>query len=194
MRKIILASGSPRRKELLNQIGLKFEVVPSNYEEDMSLNMSPRKLAEFLSLHKALEVASRKKRIDGVVIAADTFVVYKNHRLGKPHTEAKALETLRMLNGKVHSVITGFTIIDLKTDKRVTKSAETKLYFRKLSDKQLKRYISYGETLDKAGAYAIQGLGAILIKKIIGDYYNVVGLPLADLLDELKKFEITILI
>jgi len=194
MKKIILASGSPRRKELLNQIGLQFEVVPSNYEEDMSLKMPPRKLAEFLSLQKASDVAKRTKGIDGVVIAADTFVVYKNHRLGKPHTEAKALEMLKMLNGKVHSVVTGFTIIDLVTDKRVTKSSETKLYFRKLSDEQLKKYISSGETLDKAGAYAIQGLGATLIKKIKGDYYNVVGLPLADLLDELDNFEINILI
>lgn len=192
MKKIILASGSPRRKELLNQIGLKFDVVPSKYEEDMSLKMAPRKLAEFLSLNKALDVAKRIKDKNCVIISADTFIVYKNHRLGKPHTPEKALQTLKKLNGKVHSVVTGFTLIDKDSGKKVTKSVETKIYFRKLSDRQLKNYIATGEPLDKAGAYGIQARGVALIKKIEGDYYNVVGLPLSALIDELLKLGIAV--
>jgi septum formation protein len=194
MRKIILASGSPRRKELLHQIGLEFEIVPSEYEEDMSLSMSPKKLAAFLALNKALAVAKKFTGQNVIIVAADTFVVYKNHRLGKPQSEAKALAMLKKLNGKTHSVITGFAIIDGPSGKKITRTAETKLTFRKLSDIQLKKYIASGETLDKAGAYAIQGRGAALIKKIDGDYYNVVGLPLASLLDELEKFNIKILV
>ncbi|MFA5187921.1 MAG: Maf family protein [Patescibacteria group bacterium] len=192
MKKIILASGSPRRRELLKQIGVKFKVVPSNYEEDMSLKMSPKKLAEFLSLNKALDVVKRIKG-NGIVIAADTFIVYKNHRLGKPHTKAQAFKMLNKLNGKTHSVITGFTIVDLKNKKKVTKSVVTKIYFRKLSSQQIYNYINTGEPLDKAGAYAIQGKGASLIKKIEGDYFNVVGLPLGAVLDEFKKFNINVL-
>jgi len=190
MKQLILASGSPRRKQLLKQIGLKFKVVPSEYEEDMTLKMPPAKLAEFLSAGKANDVVEKNKNNNAVILAADTFIVSNNKILGKPHTKAKAFENLSQLNGKSLVVMTGFTLIDTKNNKKITKSVATKVYFRKLTNCQLHAYINTGEPLDKAGAFAIQGRGAALIKKIEGDYFNVVGLPLAAVLDELRKFNI----
>ena len=188
MKQIILASSSPRRKALLEQIGLKFKVVPSDYEEDMTLKMPPRKLAEFLSLNKAKDVAKKFQEKDVVIIAADTFVVYKNQYLGKPKSKADSFKILSKLSGKAHSVVTGFTIINPEKNKIVTKSDEARIYFRKLTNCQIRAYIKSENTLDKAGGYAIQGVGAALIKKVEGDYNNVMGLPLAELLDQLNKF------
>lgn len=191
MKKIILASASPRRKEILELAGLKFEIRVSDYEEDLTLNKEPRALARFLSRKKAEEVAHRYK--DAIIIAADTFIVYKGELLGKPHTPKEASRMLSMLNGKSHSVITGFTVVDTASGKEASRSVETKVYFRKLSQQEIKAYVDTGEPLDKAGAYAIQGLGAVFVEKIEGDYMNVVGLPLCALAETLKKFGVKIL-
>lgn len=191
MKKIILASASPRRKEILKNAGLDFRVDAGDYEEDLSLKLKPHELARFLSREKAKAVAARHK--DSLVIAADTFILYKKDILGKPHTKAEAKRMLVMLNNKTHSVITGFTIIDTATGKKISRSIETKVTFKKLVAKEIDSYVETGEPLDKAGAYAIQGLGALLVKKIDGDYLNVIGLPLAALADCLKKFGIELL-
>lgn len=186
MKKIILASSSPRRKNLLLQIGLKFEVDPSNYQEDMTLKMNPRKLAEYLSLGKAKDVAQKHK--DAIIIAADTFCVLGKELLGKPKTKERVKMMLRKLSGKAHSVITGFTIIDTGTGKQVSKSVETKVYFKHIPKQEIDAYIASEEPLEFAGAYAIQHLGGLFVEKIEGDYFNIVGLPILPLTVELKKF------
>jgi septum formation protein len=190
-RKIILASASPRRREILKMTGLKFSVDAGDYEEDMDLPLGPRQLARLLSSEKARAIAV--KYSDALVIAADTFIVFKGSLLGKPHTSEEAGRMLDLLNGKAHSVITGFTVIDTRTKKKLSRSVETRVYFRKLTAKEIASYISTGEPLDKAGAYAIQGIGAVIVKKIEGDYFNVMGLPLSSLAEALKKFGVYVL-
>jgi len=191
MKKIILASQSPGRRTLLSQIGLEFEVDPSNYQEDMALKMEPSKLAEHLSLGKAKDVAQRHK--DSIIIAADTFCVLGEEILGKPGTKENAKIMLQKLNGKAHLVITGFTIIDTGTGRQISKSVESRVFFANVSEKDIDDYISLGEPLDKAGAYAMQHRGGIFIEKIEGDYFNIVGLPMLPLVAELKNFGINVL-
>ena len=191
MRTIILASASPRRKELLERIGLKFEVEPSNYEEEMHSELEPHELAQKISLEKAKVVASKHK--NAIVIAADTFIVFGGKILGKPHTENEARKMLKTINGKPHSVITGFSIIDTAKNKTLSKSVETKIYIRKLTTAEIDAYVKSKEPLDKAGAYAIQGLGAVIVERIDGDYFNVMGLPLSALMEALKEFGVNIL-
>jgi septum formation protein len=191
MKRIILASASPRRKELLEQIGLRFEVEPSDYEEDIVPGSEPHEMARKLSLGKA-RAAARKHR-NALIIAADTFVVFGDRVLGKPHTNAEAREMLRALNGQAHSVITGFTVLDTETGKVLSRSVETRVHMRKLTLKEIDSYVRSKEPLDKAGGYAIQGLGAVLVERIEGDYFNVVGLPLSALAESLKEFSIHVL-
>jgi septum formation protein len=191
MKKIILASQSPRRKQLLEQIGLKFEIDPSNYEEDMTLKMEPNRLAEHLSLGKAKDVAKRHK--DSIIISADTIVAVDDEVFGKPKTSEKAKYMLQKLSGRAHSVVTGFTIIDTETNKQISKSVETKVYFKNLSEQEIDAYIASGEPLDKGGGYAIQGMAALFVEKIEGDYFNIVGLPILSLVEELKNFGVKIL-
>jgi len=191
MKTIILASASPRRKELLEKIGLRFEVEPSNYEEDMLSALEPHELAQKISLEKAKVVASKHK--NAIVIAADTFTIFGGQILGKPHTEKEARKMLETISGKSHSVITGFSIIDTGTSKTLSKSVETKIYIRKLTLAEVDAYVKSKEPLDKAGAYAIQGLGSVFVEKIEGDYFNVIGLPLSAFTEALKEFGINIL-
>jgi septum formation protein len=191
MKTIILASASPRREELLKIIGLKFKVEPSNCQENLSLDLEPQELAKSLSLEKAKLVAQNHK--NALVIAADTFIVFKDKILGKPNTETEAREMLVTLNGKRHLVITGFTIIDTDTSRAVSRAVETKVYLKKLSTTEIDAYVNTKEPLDKAGAYAIQGLGSVIVEKIEGDYFNVIGLPLSALAESLKEFGIQVL-
>lgn len=190
MRKIILASTSPRRKELLEKTGLPFEIVASNYEEDMTLALPPHELAKHLSKGKADAVAQDYK--DAIIIAADTFIVFGEKILGKPHTPKKAKETLVMLSDSTHSIVTGFTIIDTQTGKNISRTTETKVHFRKLTTEEIDAYVATGEPLDKAGAYGIQGLGSELVDKIEGSFSNVVGLPVEEVMVALKDFGIEI--
>lgn len=191
MKTIILASASPRRKELLKKIGLKVKVEPCNYEETILSGWEPHELAQKISLEKAKVVAGKHE--NAIVIAADTFIVFGDRILGKPHTETEARKMLEMINGKSHSVITGFSIIDTGKNKSLSGSVETKVYIRKLTLAEIGAYVKSKEPLDKAGAYAIQGLGAVIVERIEGDYFNVVGLPLSALTEALKEFEVSVL-
>lgn len=191
MKTIILASASPRRKELLERIGLRFKVEASDYEEDLNTKLKPHELARFLSFKKAEAVANKHKK--ALVIGADTFVVFKGKLLGKQSSRVEIKKTLKAMSGNSHSVITGFTIIDTENNKRVSKAVETKIYFKKLTLKEIDAYIKSGEPQDKAGAYAIQGLGSVLVKRIEGDYFNVMGLPLSALAESLKRFGVYVL-
>lgn len=191
-KKIILASTSPRRKALLEQIGLIFEIEPSNYEENADdHSLTSHELARKMSLGKAEAVAARHK--NAIVIAADTFGVSDGRILGKPHTTDEARKILAAISGKRHSVITGFSIIDCDTGKTLSRSAETKVYLKCLSQTEIDTYVKSGEPMDKAGAYAIQGRGAVIVEKIEGDYYNVIGLPLNALAEALKEFGVSVL-
>jgi septum formation protein len=190
MKKIILASSSPRRGMLLKQIGLDFETVVSNFEEKIDLKIDVHKLAEKLSLGKAKSIA--KKYNNAIIIAADTFVVFNGKIIGKPKNKKDAKRILRLLSGKIHLVITGFTILDTNINKSIIKSVETKVTFKNLSNKEIDSYIKTGEPLDKAGAYGIQEKGSIFVKKIDGDFFNIVGLPIYSVVEALKKFSINV--
>jgi septum formation protein len=190
-RTIILASASPRRKELLKKIGLKFKVDPSDSNEILRLDIPPERMAKAISREKALKVA--QKYPDAIIIAADTFGIFKGKIITKPANSDEAKAILLKLSDKSHRVITGFTILDTASKKVTTHSVETRVYFKKLTEEEIENYIDSGEPLDKAGAYGIQGLGSVLVKKIVGDFYNVIGLPISALVESLKKFGIFVL-
>jgi septum formation protein len=190
MRKIILASTSPHRKEMLEKAGLIFDVVPSDYEEDMTLDLEPGELAKFLSKGKAETVA--KDFEDAIIISADTFVSFENKIIGKPHTIEKAYETLRTLSGKTHSVFTGFTIIDTREKKMISKAVETKVSFKELSNKMINDYILNGNPLRYAGSYTLNEIADKFIEKIEGDRLSIIGLPINTVMETLKEFNIDV--
>lgn len=186
MKTIVLASSSPRRKKLLEQTGLKFIIQPSKYIETINEKLSPVELAKNLSLEKAKEVCKKNKK--SIIIAADTLVVCKGKILGKPKDKKDAKKMLEFLSGKIHRIITGFTVYDSQTNKFVTKSVSSEIYFNQVSKKEIENYITLQKPFDKAGAYGIQELPKTFVKKIEGDYDNIVGLPVYALVKELKKF------
>lgn len=182
---LILASKSIRRKELLNQTGLEYKVVESLYDEDNN-NLSkedPKKYVETLSYNKAKEVLERN--LDAVTIGADTIVVLGKEILEKPSDEDDAYKILKKLSGKTHEVLTSVTVMSKNKEKTFTCISEVK--FKRLREIQIKEYIASGEPMDKAGAYAIQGIGNSLIKEYEGDLFNIIGLPLKELLKVLEK-------
>lgn len=191
MKTIILASASPRRKEILEKTGLKFSVDESDYEENMDIGLKPHELAMCHSIGKARAVARKYK--NALIISADTIVVLKNRVFGKPRNSEEAKQMLKALSGKAHSVITGFTILDTAGKKEISKTVESKVFFKRLSKDEIETYIKSGEPLDKAGAYGVQGLGAVIVKRIEGDFFNVMGLPLNAVAESLKKFGIKLL-
>jgi septum formation protein len=192
MRDIILASASPRRKELLKQlIGNNFKIVPGSYHEKPQPEMEPLGFIIHNSKEKAREVASLIS--SGIVIAADTVVLCDGEILGKPHTKDKAREMLRKISGKKIHVITGLTVIDIDANLQRSASETTDVRIKIMSDDELESYLKTSEPLDKAGAFAIQGKGAIIVEKIEGDYFNVVGLPLFRLNTILLEFGIDVL-
>jgi nucleoside triphosphate pyrophosphatase len=191
MKRIVLASASPRRKELLGQIGLQFDVEPTDYDEETTSASEPHEMAMELSLGKAKSAARKHRK--SLIIAADTLVVLGDRVVGKPHTNAQAREMLRALNGRMHSVITGFTILDAESSKVLSRSVETKVHMRKLTLKEIDSYVRTKEPLDKAGGYAIQGRGVVLVDRIEGGYSNVVGLPLSALAESLGEFGVNVL-
>jgi septum formation protein len=187
METLILASQSPRRKILLQQIGLKFKIIPSNSAELIQPTQTPQENAQRIALEKATEVAQRLRK--GLVIGADTIVVLDRHILGKPRSKEDAKRMLRMLSGREHSVFTGFALIDVKTKKQMSSVEETRVRFRKLDDEEITSYVNSGSPMDKAGAYGIQDdYGAVFVEKIQGCFYNVVGFPLTKFYIALKKF------
>ena len=191
MKKIILASESPRRQDLLEKIGLKFNVEPASIDESAFKSFEGRAMVVELSLRKAEIVAARHR--NAVVIAADTVVILGDRVMGKPRDQREAKRMLRALSGKPHIVVTAFTVIDTGEKKTLTGSAETNVYVKPLQSEDIDAYVKTGEPLGKAGAYAIQGLGSVIVEKIEGDYFNVVGLPLSKLADSLKLLGINVL-
>lgn len=185
-RKYVLASRSERRRKLLKQIGLNFIVRDSNTDEINCNGYHPIKLVRLNSQNKARKIAGFYK--DEVVIGADTIVVLDKEILGKPKNENEAIKYLNKLSNNKHTVYTGFNIIDTRNGKGIFDYEKTSVYFRKLSPDEIRYYVRNHKPFDKAGSYGIQDdFGCLFIKKIIGDYYNVVGLPLVKLFLSLQK-------
>lgn len=181
---IILASGSPRRKEILENTNLKFSVITSDIDERIFENEEPIQLVLRLAFEKCMSVAQNNP--SDLVIGADTIVVLDNEILGKPKNEEEAFKTLSKLSNREHQVITGMSIVNLENEKKIVDYAISNVKFKKLTDQDIKDYISTKECLDKAGSYGIQGYGALLVEEIKGDYFNIVGLPISKLSDILK--------
>ena len=179
---LILASGSPRRKELLSLFGVPFTVRAADIDETMDPNKAPFNEVARVSRLKALAVPREK---DDVVVAADTIVVCGSAVLGKPHSREEAIAMLSLLSGRDHQVMTGCTVV--RGEKAETFTEVTDLHFRPLGEAEIARYVDSGEPMDKAGSYGIQGGAALFCEKIVGDYYNVMGLPVCRLGQVLRK-------
>ena len=180
---LILASKSPRRKELMEYVGEEFVISSAEVDESYDESLSPDKVVEYLSYIKAMPLNNG----ENIVIGADTVVSVDGNILGKPIDEKDAFDMLKKLSGREHTVYTGVTLA--KGENVNTFSVATKVYFYELSDEEILEYIKSGEPMDKAGAYGIQGKGCIFIEKIDGDYFNVVGLPVSRLKKELDKMK-----
>jgi len=181
----ILASLSPRRRELLGGMDLKFSVIPSGIEEPENDDESPRDHALRLSLEKARAVADQHP--DAWVLGADTIVIVDGEILGKPKNPEHAKKMLRKLSGRDHIVITGFSIVQKKGNVAMSDAVESTVFFKNLPDDEIEWYAGTDEPYDKAGAYAVQGKAAFFIKEIHGSYTNVMGLPLAEVVAALKE-------
>ncbi len=182
MKKIVLASNSPRRKELLENIGLNFDIIPDNTPEPMNSRLSPCDMVMMLAKFKGENVLnSIKRKEDTIVIAADTVVSIDNKILGKPKCDKEAFEMLSLLSGRCHTVYTGVYIIENSSKKSANFYEKTEVYFKSLDIKEINDYINSREPMDKAGSYGIQNLGSLFVEKIKGDYFNVVGLPICRL-------------
>lgn len=189
MAKIVLASGSPRRRELLQRIGITdFDIRVPETEETYPGGLTPREIVEYISREKA-DAAAKLCGEDEIIITADTMVFLDDQRLGKPVDEADALRMLTGLQGRHHTVCTGVTV--RQGSRSITESESTEVYFRPAAEPELRGYIATGEPMDKAGSYGIQGKGALLVEKINGDFFNVMGLPVLRLSQMLTKFGVT---
>lgn len=194
MKAIILASASPRRQQLLTQLGLDFQVMEAGIDEEgagVDFGGEPHELAMELAQRKAEAAASRLT--SGLVIAADTIVVCERQIMGKPLNREQARAMLRALSGRSHEVITGLCVLEVDAGGCDSAYERTRVHFRALSDQDIEAYLDSGEAMDKAGAYGIQGLGAVLVEGIEGCYYNVVGLPLTRLTMMLQQRGIKVL-
>lgn len=186
MAKIVLASGSPRRQELLQRMGIQdFDIRVPQTDEHFPEGLSPQEVVEFISREKS-QAAQALCSPEEIVITADTMVFLDDQRLGKPRDEADALRMLSALQGHSHLVCTGVTVRQGETV--CTESETTKVYFRPATEAELLAYIRSGEPMDKAGAYGVQGLGALLVEKLDGDFFNVMGLPILRLSRMLERF------
>jgi septum formation protein len=185
--RVILASASPRRAELLKQLGLKFEVIPGRAEEIAPAYLSPHEICQ-VNAHRKARVVARANP-EAMVIGADTIVVLGKKLFGKPRNESEARRMLEALAGKTHQVITGVCLIELSARREKLFAVSTRVTFRRLTAPQIRAYVRNVHTLDKAGAYAIQEQGEIIIDKISGSYSNVVGLPLERLREELRDWK-----
>jgi len=183
--KFILASASPRRKELLELVGLEFDVVPSDVNEAFHERETPRDHVRRLSREKALAVS--RLYPDAWVLGADTIVLINGEILGKPQTKDGAREMLRKLSGRAHRVLSGFTVVKKTGGAVFTDAVESTVVFKDLAADEIEWYVGTDEPYDKAGGYAAQGMGAVLILEIRGSYTNVVGLPLCEVVDALRR-------
>ena len=186
-KKLILASGSPRRKHLLRQLRLECDVILSGIDEDLEPRQDPEKHVRNLSFQKAAAVA--RSVPEGIIIGADTIVVLHNRILGKPKTADEAITMLTDLSGNVHEVFTGFTLFEKPSGRTVTEVERTRVKFRTLTPSEIESYVATGSPMDKAGAYGIQDdYGAIFVESIDGCFYNVVGFPLTKFYLTLQQF------
>ncbi len=192
-KKIILASSSPRRKELLTLAGIEFEIKIPDIDESLVAKESPQAMVKRLSYEKAQEVWRNflKPSESAVILAADTTVVtLKKEILGKPKNNKEAIEMIENLQGRPHRVYTGYAILEVvkgELRNKIVRLVETKVHIQKMNRKDIQGYVAKGESLDKAGAYAAQGYGMAIIEKIDGSYTNVVGLPVAEVISDLRK-------
>ena len=185
---IVLASASPRRRELMQMLGVQdLKIIPAVGEEKAPDAHSPAELVKALAAHKAREVALQAGPED-IIIAADTIVWHRGCVFGKPHSEAEAADMLRALSGESHAVYTGVAV--LRGDTLLSECERSAVHFRPLTEREISAYIATGEPMDKAGAYGIQGRGAMLVEGIRGDYFTVVGLPVCALAQALKRYGI----
>ena len=192
--RIILASNSPRRKEILGQLNLNFEVIPSDFEE-APVDMKPHDLVEHYAYMKAMDVFSKVRATIGsetYIIGSDT-IVYSQKVMGKPKSKAEAFEMLSELSGKEHQVMSGLCIIQAHTGKSITLHESTRVWMRELKEREINNYIASHEPMDKAGAYAIQGIGSLFVEKIEGCYFNVVGLPVNKLYKIMSQFGVDLI-
>ena len=190
-KKIVLASASPRRSELMHMLGFENVIIhPAKGEEHPPENASPEEIVKALSWTKAKEV-STEYETGALVVAADTIVWLDGKLLGKPHSEAEAFDMLCRLSGRSHEVYTGVTLIDENGE--MTEAERSIVWFRELDDQEIRRYIATGEPMDKAGAYGAQGKGALFVRAIEGDFFNVMGLPICRLGQMLEKKGVAVL-
>lgn len=187
-RPIILASGSPRRRELLSQLGVEFSIEPAQSDEESSAE-DPGQMVKELAYSKADEIFSKHPKLDLIVIGADTVVAKNGQVLGKPSDEQEAKKMLTGLSGEIHTVYTGVALLDRQNGEmhQDVFYQATQVQFYPMSELEIEEYIATGEPMDKAGAYGIQGIGARFVREIRGDYYTVVGLPIAELYHKLRK-------
>lgn len=183
MQRLILASQSPRRKELLSTLQLSFDVMPSGTEEVLDDRLSPEELVMALAAQKAADIARNHR--DAFVLGADTIVLFEGKVLGKPKDKEEAISTISMLSGNTHDVLTGVAIF--YQDQKSIFFEKTEVTFWPLTEEEIAKYVESGEPMDKAGSYGIQGLGSALVQKINGDYFAVVGLPVSRTIRELEK-------
>ena len=186
MTKIILASQSPRRRQLLSQMGLEdFTILVPEADESYNETASPQEIVSSICRKKALAARELAKDDEAIIITADTMVFLDGLRLGKPHSEEQAYAMLRSLSGRTHQVCTGVTVC--LGDRLDTRCETTEVVFRPLTDTEIRSYIRSGEPMDKAGSYGIQGGAALFCQRMVGDYYNVMGLPVCRLGEVLKE-------
>lgn len=192
---LILASTSPRRQQLVGLLGLPFEILAKPVNEEVEPGLSPEQVVCELALRKARAVLEevKEKRRGAIIIGADTIVVLEGRILGKPKDEEEAFQMLSALQGRTHQVYSGVACLDSATEKKVVDFCLTEVTIKPLTEEKIKRYIETKEPLDKAGGYGIQGYGALIVERINGDYFNVVGLPLSLLSEMLVHFGIDVI-
>ncbi|MEJ6950449.1 Maf family protein [Natronospora cellulosivora (SeqCode)] len=190
MKKLVLASKSPRRVELLKMMGFDFAIIPSHINEDEYLGLNPVEMVKKLAKAKAERVAENLENT--VVIAADTIVLIDDIILGKPLNRGEAVSILQKIQGEKHQVFTGFAVCDTETKNFIVDYDKTDVFMRSISDEEIMSYVDTGEPMDKAGAYGIQGIGGIFVDKILGSYFTVMGLPIHKLALVLRDFDFKI--
>lgn len=191
--KIVLASKSPRRREILSNIGMKFDIMECDVDETIcGTSMKPEDVVKSLALRKA-EYAAKKIDCDAYIIGADTIVVLDSKIMGKPKDKENAAKMLRCLSGRWHNVYSGICVMNSRSGEYYTDFESTAVKIKELSDSEIHRYVESGEPMDKAGSYAIQGIGGLIVERIDGCYFNVVGLPVFKLSRLMEKFNINLL-